>query len=101
MAVTLDNRARYLEKEEDYDYFDWEVYIDEDDAVLDSIDHVTYFLHETFPEPIRTISDRDSKFALRSQGWGEFTLRVVVVYKDGTSDNQSYRLDLSRAWDEH
>lgn len=100
MAVKLNNRARPLEKVGEDEYFEWEVYIDEPDTVLDRIDHVIYRLHETFPEPIRTVANREEKFALRSRGWGEFALGVVVVYKDGTRDSQSYRLDLSKAWDE-
>jgi len=100
MTVKMDNRARPLEKEGKDNYFEWEVYIDESDAVLDRIDHVIYGLHETFPEPIRTVANREEKFALRSRGWGEFILGVVVVYKDSTTDSQSYRLDLSKAWDE-
>jgi transcription initiation factor IIF auxiliary subunit len=100
MAVKISNRARPVEKEGEDDYFEWEVYLEEPDAVLDQIDHVIYRLHETFPEPIRTVTNREERFALRSRGWGEFTLGVVVVYKDGSRESQRYRLDLSRAWDE-
>ena len=100
MAIKISNRARPLEIELEDNYFEWEVYIDEPDPVLDRIDHVIYRLHETFPEPIRTVKNREDKFALRSRGWGEFTLGVVIVYNDGPTDSQSYRLDLSKPWDE-
>jgi transcription initiation factor IIF auxiliary subunit len=44
---------------------------------------VTYILHPTFPEPIRTVADRASKFQLRCSGWGIFRIPVTVRLKNG------------------
>ena len=77
-------------------YYDWKVFVDEDPATLHKIDSVTYFLHPTFPEPVRTVSDENNKFALETKGWGEFEIRASIQYKDGTSESTSYHLDLKK-----
>ena len=50
---------------------------------LDSVDHVTYILHHTFHEPVREISNRQTRFRLATSGWGTFAIRAKVVYQDG------------------
>lgn len=80
----------------EYQYYDWKVFVDEDAQVLESIDHVTYFLHPTFPNPVRTINDPSTGFALETSGWGEFEIRARVQYKDGSTESTSYKLDLSK-----
>ena len=98
MAIKVNNKAKLAKKKGSYDYYDWELYLDEDESTLKNIDHVVYILHETFPEPIRTVSEPDSKFAVQARGWGEFDVGVQVVYKDGSTANEKYRLDLSKSW---
>jgi transcription initiation factor IIF auxiliary subunit len=69
--------------------WDWKVYIEADDAVLDQIRSVEYTLHPTFPQPIRQVSDRGSEhgrgFFLSGRGWGTFQIAVKVVFNDGTT----------------
>jgi transcription initiation factor IIF auxiliary subunit len=98
MAISLSNRARPSKPIGGQQYYDWEVFVDESDAILDQIDHVVYFLHETFPDPIRTITDRQGKFACRTKGWGEFDIAAQVVFKDKRVEQAEYRLDLSKSW---
>jgi len=59
---------------------------------------VEYLLHPTFPNPRRVVFDRQSKFALRSSGWGRFNLKVKITFKDGTQEDASYFLDLGKGW---
>jgi len=65
------------------DWWKWSVWIEGDDSQLDEIAHVVYTLHNTFPDPVRTVSDRSSKFRLDAGGWGVFRIYVKIVKKDG------------------
>jgi transcription initiation factor IIF auxiliary subunit len=77
-------------------YYDWKVFVDADPDTLQRIDSVTYILDPTFPDPVRTVNDQSTKFALATKGWGEFEIRAQIRYKDGSSDSTSYRLDLTK-----
>ncbi len=97
--VKLNNYARYVENAgEGYDLYEWIVFVDEDEDTLEKIDHVEYLLHPTFPHPRRVVSDRESKFALLSGGWGTFDLKVKISFKDGTYEDTSYRLNFEKEW---
>lgn len=65
------------------DWWKWWIWIEGPDNELDQIDHVVYTLHTTFPNPVRTIRDRDSKFRLETAGWGVFRIYAKVVNKKG------------------
>lgn len=65
------------------DWWKWWIWIDGPQEELDQIDHVTYILHPTFPNPVREIQNRHSQFLLESSGWGEFLIRANVMYKNG------------------
>ena len=65
-------------------YYRMRFWIDADDpGLLDGIKNVTYYLHPTFKQPVREISDRQTLFGLNTLGWGEFNLRAEVAMKDG------------------
>ena len=98
MNIKLTNQAKWSRKKAEYDYYDWEVYVDEDDDILSKIDHVTYFLHKTYPNPVRTVTDSENQFKIESRGWGEFDIGVQVTFKDGQTEQSTYRLDLSKDW---
>ena len=67
------------------DYWDWSVWIESDDvSELTKIRSVTYHLHNTFLNPVRTVTNRRSKFKLKTAGWGTFTIYVVLNLKDGS-----------------
>lgn len=61
----------------------WAVWLEGPETELDRIKSVVYQLHETFPNPVRMITDRASKFILKSAGWGEFMIYINVEYRDG------------------
>lgn len=98
MNIKFTNRAKWVAKRGEYDFYDWEIFVDEDEQVLAKIDHVIYFLHKTFPNPVRIVNDRSSRFALRSRGWGEFQIGIQVVCIDQQIIQDTYWLDLSRPW---
>jgi len=74
--LTVDNTAKYVGKGR----YEWTVFILAGDSVLNSIRYVEYTLHPTFPNPVRNGTGRT--FALSSNGWGEFNIKVRIVYKD-------------------
>jgi transcription initiation factor IIF auxiliary subunit len=97
--IEFDNRAKWVGKKGKYDYYDWEVFVAEDKEVIEKIDHIIYFLHKTFPNPVRTISDKKNGFALKSRGWGEFEIGIQIYFKDNQTQQQVYWLNLSKSWE--
>ena len=67
----------------DSQWWDWAVWLEGAPAVLDRVRSVRYVLHPTFPNPVRTVTDRASKFRLESIGWGEFAIAASVAMEDG------------------
>ena len=63
-------------------YYNWTVFVRADDAMLNSIDHVEYLLHPTFPNPQVSSYNRANSFSYTSSGWGEFEIKTKVVFKD-------------------
>lgn len=99
MKIHFNNYAKKLErKAEGYQYYQWKIFVDEKDKVLDKIDNVVYLLHETFPDPARVVRDRKSNFALESSGWGSFTVHITVKLKSGAVVRTKYYLDLHKKW---
>jgi hypothetical protein len=61
----------------------WSVWIEGPDDELDQIRSVRYTLHPTFPNPVRLVTDRATKFRMESSGWGEFTISARLVLLTG------------------
>ena len=94
----FNNYSRFVRKRGDYYWFVWKVFMDEPAEKTEKVESVEYRLHETFPNPIRTVEDRDSRFALKAMGWGEFMIFITVFLKDGTEVHTEYDLDLDKPW---
>lgn len=75
--------------------WNWAVWLTGPTAELDQIDHVTYTLHPTFPNPVRKIHTRRGGFRLKSNGWGEFTIYIDVTRKNGEILQLSHDLKLT------
>jgi hypothetical protein len=65
------------------DWWFWKVWLDGPEETLDQVDSVKYLLHPTFPNPIRIVVNRQSKFELSARGWGEFAITAYVSTKTG------------------
>lgn len=98
MKIRFNNYAKKVGEKGDHNWYQWRVFVDEEDKVLNRIEHVQYLLHQTFPNPLRISDDRKSKFALESSGWGSFTIYITVRFKDGTETDEEYFLDLKKEW---
>ena len=64
-------------------FWNWSVWVEGSPEDLD-IDHIEYILHSTFPNRVRTISSRRTKFKLKSKGWGEFTFKIRIYLNDNS-----------------
>ena len=95
---TFDNFAKRVGKRGKYDWYNWKVFMNESAAKLQQVESVEYRLHETFPNPIRSVDDRESRFALESDGWGTFWIFITVYLEDGSEENTQYYLDLGKPW---
>ena len=82
------------EKYEGEDWWRWAVWVEARDEVLDLIDFVEWTLHPTFPNPIRKIHDRASKFRLETGGWGVFQIVARVQMKNGQQTKLRHQLEL-------
>jgi hypothetical protein len=78
------------------DWYDWCVFVKESPSQLEAIQSVEYTLHPTFPNPIRRTLDRTARFALFSDGWGEFTIRIRIETTEHQTFTQNYDLQLEK-----
>lgn len=60
------------------DQWRWAVWIEAAKKDLDRVTEVTWKLHHTFPQPVVTVTARDTNFRLEQIGWGTFELRAEV-----------------------
>jgi hypothetical protein len=62
---------------------------------IDKIREVKYIFHHSFPNPIRTVIDRNTKFELIFWAWEEgFTMNIVVADTDGDLHNYRHPIRL-------
>ncbi len=67
--------------------WEWTVYINAPQPVLQDIQSVEYTLHPTFPDPVRRVNgigDPRHPFGLTTNGWGTFEIPIRVAMKDGS-----------------
>lgn len=76
------------------DWWKWWVWINGPANELDQVDHVVYVLDPTFPSPVRTARDKNSRFRLEAAGWGEFRIYAKLVHKDGKETHLEHDLVL-------
>jgi len=73
--LRLVNDSKYLGERS----WSWNVWLEGPFAELDKVVSVKYFLHPTFRQPIRILTDKSTKFKLSSGGWGEFNINAEVL----------------------
>ena len=76
------------------DWYSWTVSIEGTSEELSQVKHVTYQLHETFPNPRLVSTDAANNFARTATGWGEFLVRAEAVMKSGEKKHAKLWLDL-------
>jgi tetratricopeptide (TPR) repeat protein len=99
LDIEINNTSAPDASEEGY-YF-WEIHLVAADDVLADIAKVIYYLHPTFLNPVEEIDrkrDPDAEkngFRLSSRGWGEFRVKVKIIFKDGSEITKYHRLKLA------
>jgi len=81
----------------DNERWDWSVWIDGPDADLNQIESVKWELHSTFPNPVVVVRQRQNKFRIDRNGWGEFVINAYVTTKDGSEQHLTHRLRLAES----
>jgi transcription initiation factor IIF auxiliary subunit len=77
--VNIANSARYLGSSSGK----WRIFLTAPKYSIDRIKSVDYFLHPSFPNPVRRISTKENGFMLTSGGWGSFAIEINVHFEDG------------------
>lgn len=90
MSLTLAQDYEYI----DNDRWRWWVWLDGERDELDRVEAVEYHLHPTFPDPIRRVTDKESRFRLEAQGWGVFQLKALAILNDGSVEQLVHMLEL-------
>jgi len=80
------------------EYYNWQIWIEDGDLSLGEVEKVEYLLHPTFPNRLRTSTDRAEKFKMKSSGWGEFMIKILVYVKSGKTYSFSHWLTLGDAY---
>lgn len=96
--ITADNIATQSETREDF--WDWTIYLNGPEDVLEQVKFVEYTLHPTFPDPVRIVKERSTgpyAFPLSTSGWGTFTVKIKVYYKDGTQQKLAHSLSFDKS----
>ena len=101
VKVKFNNISRYHGLIGDTDYYDWEVYVDEEDEVLDLIESVEYVLHESFPNRIRRMTSPKNNFSCKGTGWAGFMINITVYFKNNTKLQTKYYLDIHKGWNKN
>lgn len=76
------------------DWYSWKILIKGTDEELSQISHVTYQLHETFPNPRIVSTNAENNFEREAVGWGEFLVRAEVATKSGETKHAELWLNL-------
>ena len=94
--VKFDNYSLKIGKE----WFMWKVFISKDEPSdkLNKVRNVEYKLPEFFPDPIRLVDNRNTRFALNSTGREEFQIFITVYLEDNTKIPAKVRVDLNKPW---
>jgi hypothetical protein len=79
-------------------WWEWWIAIEGAENELSDIEYVEYTLDPTFPRPVRRVSDRATRFRLKTEGiGGTFAIRARVVRRDNNEDILEHALVLQES----
>ncbi len=79
-------------REKESDWWEWGVHLTGPAQLLNKVRCVEYTLHPSFPNPKRTVCERENRFELKTSGWGTFTIAIRVMLQDGSVVNLEHEL---------
>ncbi|MFX0196032.1 MAG: pYEATS domain-containing protein [Candidatus Hodarchaeota archaeon] len=94
-SLSFNNYSMLVEREKALDWYDWCLFAAGPKEAIQAVREIEYRLHPTFPNPIRIVKDKNTRFALFSTGWGEFTVDIEVLFEDGERIEREYFLQLA------
>jgi formylglycine-generating enzyme required for sulfatase activity len=83
------NYSEQVGEGKNFAWFEWEIFMAETPTNLSKVNSVKYTLPKSFPDHIRLIKDRDSRFALRGTGTGEFKISITLYFSDGSAEEST------------
>ncbi len=87
--LKVKNTSRYVGDNR----WNWTIFIEADPDTLQQIECVEYVLHETFSNPVRRVCNEPyDNFAYSTNGWGTFTVKVYIEFKDGRIETLEHPL---------
>src|SRR6266498_1825934 len=95
-TLNFNNYSMWVEKKHNYDWYEWCVFVNSPKELLDDIKTVEYTLHPTFPDPVRLIKDKATRFALLSAGWGGFQINAKAILVTGELIETNHNLKLGK-----
>jgi YEATS family len=70
------------------------VWLEGSSSELDDVESVEWMLHPTFPNPVREVTNRKSRFRLKTSGWGQFKIQARVKRTKGSTLRLEHDLEL-------
>ena len=70
-------------------WWEWGIYLDGAPGELDKVDRVVYKLHKSFRNRYQVRENRSEQFELRANGWGTFTVEVMIFVK-GSKEGKTW-----------
>lgn len=95
------NYAYPIKKHGGKQCYRWRIFLDKPTNAVQEIREVRYQLHHTFRNPIKVRRSAKNRFKLTITGWGEFTIKILIKYRDGEEGKTKYKLDLTKPWPGH
>ena len=92
------DRRVYYCQEGKYFYVKNRVYLTGSD--LDKVKKVTYYLHETFPNPVQVSTDRSNEFEIWIWTWGRFPIYAEIEADSGQIFEKSYEFSFKSKYEE-
>lgn len=84
--IQLVQNDRYLGIQNNTPFWEWTLKLQGSVTDLVDVSQVTYHLHPSFPNPNRVVYGTSiNGFAFTTTGWGTFSLKATVLFKDGSS----------------
>lgn len=82
-SLQLVHRTSFLKVKNNRNYYRIIVSLDcRDPEAMAKVERVVYYLHRTFVNPVREVTDPANNFSLRTAAWGEFTIRADVYMQE-------------------
>ena len=92
--MTLEIRQQSRRSPRREGYWNWSIWVEGPDDEMNQIQEVHYLLHRTYPKPHQIVRNRGNGFRLKSAGWGEFNIAILIRLRNGEEIHRDHWLRL-------